>query len=441
MDVNALDAPMEKVSGEVKASGGVVGGGSVFLLNHNADNALITLRYRFKDARFEAAEEPFEAAGTKFNRGSFVIRGVNQNDLNRAAGELGLKIYAIDAAPSIKTHPVKAARVAIMHTWLSAQDEGWWRLEFDRHKIPYDYISTQDAAKDDNLNAKYDVIVFAPLGRSNPQQIVSGIPMYGNQLPWKKTEMTPNLGGTDETDDMRPGLGWSGVQNLQTFARRGGLLIVASDTSNFATTFGFAPGVSTSSPQRLRVTGSVLRSKMVDPTSPIAYGYNDNLAIFCANGPIFNLSNIVGGRGGRRSPSEGRERFTGRGGPDDPDTPQNRPPAELPEEPKAEIWEATPLTAEQLRSNGAYAIPPSARPRVILRYADSRELLVSGLLDAGNEIAQHAAVIDVPYEQGHVVLFSNNPFWRAETQGSYFLVFNAILNFDQLNAGRKLAEK
>ena len=48
---------------------------------------------------------------------------------------------------------------------------------------------------------------------------------------------------------------------------------------------------------------------------------------------------------------------------------------------------------------------------------------------------------DVPFGEGHVVLFSNNPFWRGETQGSFFLVFNAILNFDQLNAGRKLAAR
>jgi hypothetical protein len=34
-----------------------------------------------------------------------------------------------------------------------------------------------------------------------------------------------------------------------------------------------------------------------------------------------------------------------------------------------------------------------------------------------------------------------NPFWRGQTSGSYSLVFNAILNFDNLNAGRKLAEK
>ena len=99
-----------------------------------------------------------------------------------------------------------------------------------------------------------------------------------------------------------------------------------------------------------------------------------------------------------------------------------------------------PLTDEQ-RRNGVYVIPPDQRPRVELRYADNRELFVSGLLDGGDEIAQHPAVIDSPLGKGHVVLFSTNPMWRGQTKGSYFLVFNAILNFDNLNAGRKLDEK
>ena len=34
-----------------------------------------------------------------------------------------------------------------------------------------------------------------------------------------------------------------------------------------------------------------------------------------------------------------------------------------------------------------------------------------------------------------MVLFANNPMWRGETMGSYFLVFNAMLNFDHLDAG------
>ncbi len=443
-DSKVLDAPMSLVSGPVAAAGGLEGTGDVFLINHNADDALITLRYRFPSASFEAAEEPFEAAGHKFNRGSFLVRNVPSADIERAGSELGLKVYAAGAAPTVKTHPVRAARVAIMHTWYSTQPEGWWRVEFDRLKIPFEYISTQTAAATPDLRAKYDVIILAP-GVRNPQSVINGMPMYGNPLPWKVTSLTPNLGKTDETDDMRPGLGWSGLERVQEFVRKGGVLITANDSTNFAVTFGMAPGVSMAPAPRLKVTGSALRSKMVDAASPIAYGYSDNLAIFASNPPVFGLSNMVGGGGGRGGPNgpgaeNARERATGRGTPDDPDVPQGRAPSEIPEEPHAEPWEALPLTDEQLR-NPVNVIPPAARPRVILRYANANELLVSGLLDNGAELAQHAAVIDAPYGEGHVVLFSNNPFWRAETKGSYFLVFNTILNFDSLSVGRKLAAR
>ncbi len=328
-----------------------------------------------------------------------------------------------------------------MHTWLSTQSEGWWRLEFDRLKIPYDYINTQNVSKIGDLRSKYDVIVFAPGVRGNPETIIEGMPMYGNPLPWKVTPLTPNLAKTDETDDMRPGLGWNGLEHLQEFVRKGGLLITANDTANFAVAFGFTPGVSITPAARLKVTGSALRSKMIDAASPIAYGFSDNLAIFASNPPVFSVGNMSGGGGGgRRGGPEERERPTGRGTADDPDLPQGRTPVDAPEPPHAETWEALPLTDEQLR-NPVNVIPVAARPRVILRYANANELLVSGLLDNGAELAQHAAVIDSPYGEGHVVLFSNNPFWRAETKGSYFLVFNAILNFDNLNAGRKLADR
>jgi hypothetical protein len=440
-DIKVLDAGMKLVDRPVAAPGGVGGTGDIFLINHNADNGLATLRYRFPDASFETAEDPFEAAGRKFNRGSLIVRNIAAGGLAQADAELGVEAYAVSAAPSVKTHPLRAARVAVMHTWLSTQSDGWWRLEFDRLKVPYDYISTQTVAATPagGLRSKYDVIVFPP-GIRSAQAVVSGLPMFGNPLPWKVTTLTPNLGKTDETDDMRPGLGWTGLDRLQEFVRQGGLLITASDSTNFAVTFGFSPGVGISAAPRLKVTGSALRSKMVDAASPIVYGYSDNLAIFASNPPVFNLSNTVGGGGGRRNTPEEHQRPTGRGTADDPDVPQGRTPVDIPEEPHAEAWEALPLTDEQLH-NPVNVIPPAARPRVVLRYADTKELLVSGLLDNGGELAQHAAIIDAPFGQGHVVLFSNNPFWRAETKGSYFLVFNAIMNFDNLGAGRKLADK
>jgi hypothetical protein len=151
----------------------------------------------------------------------------------------------------------------------------------------------------------------------------------------------------------------------------------------FAVNYGFTAGVSVSRSQRLRAVGAILRTKSVDAASPIAYGYGDSLAMYCSNGPIFNINNGVGGRGGRPAP-----RATGRGTPDDPDVPQGRPPAEIPEPPaRVEPWEAPPITDEQLR-NAIGLIPPNQRPRVVLRYADSRDLFVSGLLDGGDEIAQ-----------------------------------------------------
>src|SRR5213079_1884242 len=174
-----------------------------------------------------------------------------------------------------------------------------WRMAFDNAKVPFTYTNTQQLAGDANLNAKYDVIVFPP-GARGVNGIVNGMPMYGNPLPWKKTAETPNLGSEDQTDDMRPGLGWTGVAHLQSFVRNGGLLLTTMDTAELAVSTGFTPGLSVAQRQRLKIVGTVVRSKMVDAASPIAYGYNDGLAIFCQTGPIFSVSNTVGGRGGRR---------------------------------------------------------------------------------------------------------------------------------------------
>jgi len=434
-DPKVLDAAMERVSGEVSAPGGLSGSGPVFVVNHNADETLVTLRFRLKAASFEAAEEAFEAGGRRFVRGSFIVKGASADELRRAAADLGLQVLALPSAPSVKTHPVRAPRIALVHTWLSTQDEGWWRMAFDNLKVPYDYISTQDVAAASDLRARYDAVVFPPASRG-PQAIVAGMPMWGNPLPWKTTPLTPNIGKNDSTEDMRPGLGHAGIQHLQDFVAAGGLLIGVMDTADLAVTYGITPGVAIARPEKLKVTGSVLRAKIVDGAGPIAYGYGETLSAYCFDGPIFNLTSMAGGRGGRRRRPEDKERPTGRGTADDPDRPQGRPYVEAPEEPHAEAWEAPPPTDEQKR-NGIFVIPPERRPRVVLRWADADDLLVSGLLDAGSEIAQHPAVVDVPAGKGHVVLFSNNPIWRGETHGTSFLVFNALLNFDNLDAGRK----
>ena len=440
-DPKVLDAPMELAHTEIRAPGGVTGAGTIFAINHNADIALATLRYRLRSADIQIAEDPFEADGRKYARGSFIVRGINAPALDKAVSELGLRAFSLTSAPSVKTHPARAARVAIMHTWTSTQTEGWWRQAFDFANIPFDYISTQDAGRISNLNAKYDVILFPPTSGS-PQTIVNGLPMWRNPMPWKSSPETPNIGTYAQTDDIRPGLGFQGVENLSKFVSNGGVLVTVENTADFAVTMGLTNGVSFNTPPRNHVVGSLLRSKIVDEASPLVYGIADSLAVYSDIGQSFSITNVLGARGGRLADSSSA-RPTGRGTADDGDVPQGRPVLDprndAPKKKPVQPWQATPVTEEQER-NPLTIIPPALRPRVVLRFADQRNLLVSGLLD-GSDVAQRPVVVDVPRGKGHVILFGNNPVWRGYTVGTYSLVFNALLNFDRLDAGRKLDAK
>ncbi len=100
------------------------------------------------------------------------------------------------------------------------------------------------------------------------------------------------------------------------------------------------------------------------------------------------------------------------------------------------------LTEEQRLQLGPYFVPLAQRPRVVLRFAsDEKKLLISGMLAGGSELANAPAVIDVPVGRGHVLMFANNPMWRHQTQGSFFLLFNAAMNFDSLNTERAPAPR
>jgi len=326
----------------------------------------------------------------------------------------------------------KLPRIALMHTWLDTQTEGWWRMALDKLHVPYSYISTQDVSRTSDLHAKYDVILFGPIGGVSAQQIVDGLPMWGNSMPWKTTKLTPNIGHIDSTDDIRPGLGSTGLANLKQFVRAGGLLITSEDTAKFAIDTGMAPGVFVTPTHNLKVVGSVLQANFVDRHSPIAAGYtSDNLALYSALGQSFTVSNLVIGDNGIPNAKD-FQRPTGRGGPHDMDTPEGRASVAPPALPEAKPWQALPLNAEQMRNN-PWVIPTDQRPQVILRYADADHLLIAGLLDGGDEMAERAAVVDARYGKGHVLLFASNPIWRGETIGSYPLVFNAIVNYDRLD--------
>jgi hypothetical protein len=80
----------------------------------------------------------------------------------------------------------------------------------------------------------------------------------------------------------------------------------------------------------------------------------------------------------------------------------------------------------------------SPAPRIVLRFpakpmkSSSQESL---------PVARRSPIVRSlsisPLGQGHMVMFALRPFWRWQTQGTYALGFNTILNWDHLDAGKK----
>src|SRR5579884_2026615 len=155
------------------------------------------------------------------------------------------------------------------------------------------------------------------------------MPMWRNPIPWKKTPLTPNIGVLDSTDDMRVGLGFEGVEHLQNFVQNGGVFIGAVGSAQFAVDYGMTNGVSMSTAGRGTVTGSFLKTRVVDDASPIVYGVADGIAAYTNDGESFGVSATAGGRGGAggggRFGGGGASRETGRGQPDEVGEVQGRP--------------------------------------------------------------------------------------------------------------------
>src|SRR5207248_5998541 len=145
------------------------------------------------------------------------------------------------------------------------------RAALDYYAVPYTYFADQKL-RDGNLRAKYDVIIFPHVGGTSASMI-AGIPKTGNDpIPYKKSDLTPNLGGIDETDDIRGGMGFEGLQELAKFVQQGGALITEGSTSTLMAEFDLAGGVTVEHPTNLFARGSILRGVFTDLKSPIAYG-------------------------------------------------------------------------------------------------------------------------------------------------------------------------
>ncbi len=434
-DKSVLNSPMTALTADAKAAGSVEGSGDVLVIDHTTDNSLMSFRFRHKDVKMLAAESDFELNGHKFRAGSFIIPGADRSQLEKSIQDFGLVAWATAAAPPVKTHELDIPRIGYVHSWQRTQDEGWVRAALDYYGVPYTYFADQKL-RDGNLRAKYDVIIFPHVGGTAQSQ-VNGIPKNGpDPIPYKKSDLTPNLGVMDQSDDIRGGMGMDGMAELAKFVGEGGTLITEGSTAALMADYGLASGVTTEHPEQLAARGAILRGMLTDKRSPITYGYDGkDLPIYFNQDPVFamgagNFAAAFSGRG----PQTYGQNITPNAVPV-PISPYE--PDGVPAKPKGE--QSPPDEAENLRqlmrAFGGEAEP--VRPRVVMQFpANPNDMLLSGMLAGGQALANRPLALDAPLGKGHIVMFALRPFWRWQTQGTYFLAFNAILNWNDLDAGK-----
>ncbi|MDQ6718098.1 MAG: hypothetical protein M3Z17_07090 [Gemmatimonadota bacterium] len=381
-DSTILSKPMQLLTSDVHVEGDISGGGGSLLVRHLGDWRSAMLPW--KTPGVSVAEESFRVGGAQYPAGTYIIS--NQTDAARSAIKtLGMHAIAAGGNVTVRQHAIHVPRIALMHSWLETQNEGWVRYAFDQMGVPYTYISDQSLRTPGRLD-KFDVVVF-PHVSGSANALVNGRPMVGPPIPWKKSALTPNLDLWDQTDDIRPGMGLEGAGALRKFVERGGLLLTTGNSSVLPITLGFNPSVGLLATTRLNARGSIIRAQPAPGagSSPILYGYeSSSFPIYFNQAPVFTVTSrdTVGVEG--RDPAIGTQ-------------------------------------IERMRAH------------VILRFHDKADsLLVSGLLAGGDELAGKPAVVDAPLGNGNVVMFGIRPLWRWESQGSFALALNAIANWDHL---------
>ncbi|HVF40168.1 MAG TPA: hypothetical protein VM939_09730, partial [Gemmatimonadaceae bacterium] len=382
-DSSILRHPMQLLTTNASVVGTTTGNGNTLVVKHLGDWRSAVLPWKVGSARVSVARAAFQSGNISYPAGTFIVENASAATRNAIAG-LGLDAVAPGTAITVGKRAVTLPRIALLHSWIETQNEGWIRFAFDQLGIPYTYISEQQLRRSGSLD-RFDVVAY-PHVSASPTTLINGRPMIGPAIPWKKTAATPHLGKWDETDDIRPALGLEGLSALRRFVERGGLLLTTGATSRLPIEMGFNNTVNVLTTTRLNARGGIYRAQAVGTASPILYGYESPTF------PVyFNQTPLL---------------------------------AVTPRDTAANVDGIDPLILQERER---------LRARVILRFHEKADsLLVSGLLVAGDEMAGRAAVVDAPVGKGHVVLFGIRPLWRWESQGSFALAINAIANWNHL---------
>jgi hypothetical protein len=378
------------VAAPVPLRGRVDGDGPVFLVRDSGQEGLLQARVRLARFKVEAAEKAFHSEGVDYPRGSWVLAAQPglRPALESVATELGLEVASAAAAPSVPRHALDLPRLAVLQTWSDTQSPGWVRMIFDDQKVPYTLIMDEDVRKG-GLFERFDVILF-PNTDQSLARIATGIDKRHRPLAFTKTAEFPSHGTPTSSPDITGGLTWHGIETLDDFVHKGGVLITLGGASKVPLDGGIARDVSHASVKGVYAPGSELRARFRRPDHPIAYGYGDEISAFREDRTLYAVRHSEEGRivlqWGTELPR------------DDEEAGETQDDNEKKKEP----------------------------------------LVMNGGIKGADELVGKPAILDIPIGRGRVVAFDFDPIHRYQTLSDFRLVWNTVLNWNDLPAPPKV---
>lgn len=405
-DASVRKASLAPLDGPPQVRGAVSGAGAVYLLRDTGQESLLEARYRLASFGIEIAEKAFRVGGVEYPAGSWVIAAdtPRAQELEAVASELGLDFVAVAHAPAGARHAAPLPRLGVWVPWADTDSIGWVRYSLDQRHIPYSYVRDEDI-RAGGLHEKYDVLLYGHVDLELAEQI-QGLPKAWGPMPYKKTAATPSFGTPASSDDITGGIGGTGLANIQEFVEHGGLLVTLGSGSMLPLEGGIVRGVrrdsggvprssagggadaaAESQQAATRTPGAHVRVSFARPDHPIAYGYAANTYVFRQNYPIYSVP--------RR-------------------------------------WLRMAYCTTCL--DGPF--DPSG---VVLEWGDhsGEPFVVSGQAWGERGLIGQPAILDMPVGQGHVVTFNFNPMHRDLNRGDQRLLWNAIINWQAIVAGKK----
>jgi hypothetical protein len=385
-DAAVRDVEAELLTEDISYSGKVVGDKGFYLIKDTGQEALFAARVRLANFEVEAVEKSFSVDETEYPAGSWVIAdqpGLRPT-LEKVANSLGVDIVAVQAEPDVSRHRLDLPRLALLQTWSDTQSAGWLRMIFDDEKVPYTLIMDEDI-RAGGLAKRFDVIIF-PNTDDGLKNIINGIDPKFSPLAYTRTEEYPDLGSPTSSKDITGGLTWQGIQHIEDFVCGGGMLVTLGGASELPLDGGIARDVARARVKNVYTPGSELQVRFRRPDHPLAYGYPEITSAFRENRPLYRVRHADQGRivlqWGIKIPTDDKEDKSN----DDSE--------------KAE--------------------------------RATKSLVLCGGIKGANEIIGKPAILDIPCGKGRVVAYDFDPIHRYLTLSDFRLVWNTILNWNDL---------